>query len=130
MLFFASSSFIYLFTNMLGFLSRGKFFDGIDKETEIPPRDLEGKEIQDKEFWVYICHRIDTPTGEEGSIDLVDGDDKRIATLAWDVPWAGTGLNQFEVINEGSGYSVTADGWLREGVEFGTARVQVTSVEE
>ncbi|KAE8141505.1 aegerolysin type hemolysin [Aspergillus pseudotamarii] len=111
-------------------LTWGKFFDGIDKRTEIPPHDLEGKEIQDKDFWVYVCRRPDIADGEEGSIDLVDGDGKRIATLTWDAPWQDTRPNSFDVINKASGYSVVADGWLREGWEFGTARVQVTSVEE
>ena len=115
---------------MLGFLSRGKFVDRIDKETEIPPLDHEGEEIRDREFWVYICHREGMAAAEEGSINLVGGDGKRIATLARDAPRQDTRPNRFDVINEGPGYSVTADEWLREGFEFGTARVQVTSVEE
>ncbi|GCB25345.1 Asp-hemolysin [Aspergillus awamori] len=106
-------------------LKEGEFFDGVDPNNEIPPEKLDGIEIK-VEYCVYTCRRRNSPTGEAGSIDLVDGDGKRIATVRWDVPWSAPSGNVIFVDVVGSGYSVTADGWVKEGPEFGTAKLQVT----
>ncbi|KAK1141870.1 hypothetical protein N8T08_008383 [Aspergillus melleus] len=104
----------------------GKFHEPGDKEKEITPRDLNDKEIKSKgEFTVYFCGRDYEPTDTAGSLDLVDLEDERIATLVWKVPfWSST--NTFRVQNIRPGYNVSASGYRTSGAGIGTALVTVS----
>ncbi|KAH8433981.1 uncharacterized protein LDX57_011617 [Aspergillus melleus] len=104
----------------------GKFHEAGDKDKEIPPRDLNDTEIKSNgELTVYFCGREYEPTDTAGSLDLVDLEDERIATLDWKVPyWSST--NTFRVQNIRTGYDVSASGYRTSGTGLGTALVTVS----
>lgn len=65
----------------------GKFYASGNKDKEIPPSEIEGKQITPgSTYTIYACGRRDAAAGTKGSFDIFDGD-TQVGTYSWDCPW-------------------------------------------
>ena len=75
------------------YLHWGKFYDFPDKDKEVPTSDINDKPIgPNKTLKFGSCGREDSPSGTEGQIDIMHGNE-RVFQLYWDCPY--TGDNKF-----------------------------------
>jgi hypothetical protein len=65
----------------------GKFYDGSNKDNEIPVSEIEGRTITPGNPYKFgACGRSDAAVGTEGSFDIYDGN-TLVASYHWDCPW-------------------------------------------
>lgn len=71
------------------YLHWGKFYDFSDKDKELSISNVNDKMIgPNKTFKFASCGRENSPSGTEGQVDIMNGNE-RIFQLYWDCPYTG-----------------------------------------
>ncbi|KAL9073847.1 MAG: hypothetical protein Q9161_002679 [Pseudevernia consocians] len=71
------------------YLQWGKFYEHPDENKEVSIKTVDNQPIPSKgAFQFASCGRESSPSGTEGQIDIMNGNE-RIFQLYWDCPWSG-----------------------------------------
>jgi len=106
-------------------LSYGKFHEAGSKDNEIDKNDVQGVKIVPRgTFSIYSCGRSDSPSGTEGSFDLVDNSTNQlIRNIYWDCPW-GSSRNTFNITGVNGDWIVEGNGANLESGALGNVTVK------
>lgn len=95
-----------------------------DKDTEIATKDIDKTVIQPgNSYIIYSCGRAYSPTGTEGSFDLVEeSNDNRLCNFYWDCPW-GSKPNKAEVGELSPNWVVASTGFNLDSGALGNGKL-------
>nr|AOW41304.1 hemolysin [Sparassis latifolia] len=93
----------------------GKFYADDNKGRDIPASSVVDQVVPAGDsFTVYSCGREDSPTGTEGSFDVVDASSGAvIRTISWHCPYVGD--NTFKLLDSNDAWAVDTSGFSQHG---------------
>ncbi len=106
----------------------GKFYDGSNKDNEIPPSDVDGKTITDGNSYTFgACGRSDAAAGTEGSFDIYDGN-TLVASYHWDCPWGSKTNHSDLIMHDEDDYVIQVTGANINSGALGNVAIKVVKI--